>query len=154
MPDLLQPRQHFEAVDVRHHQVEHEQIDLLALDRRQRFGAVANRHHAMAVTRQRRRQHAAQVVIIFGHENRRAAAPGERQADLAQQAIVPFALRDTDTSIGSRVSRLRIGRARHDDDRDVGEAVLLPQAIDEAQPSMPGIIKSTVITSGRAVRAI
>ena len=51
--------QHFEAVDVRHDQIEHQQIDLIALDRGQRFGAVASRHHAMAVACQRCRQHAA-----------------------------------------------------------------------------------------------
>ena len=44
----------------------------------------------------------------------------------------PSPLAITDTSIGQLARRLRVGGARHDDDRNVGQAFFLAQLLDEA----------------------
>ena len=70
MARFPEPAGQFIAVHVRHHDVGYHQIDMLLLQKLQRFLAVRRRHRAVAVLLQHRSHQAAQLFIVLGDQNR------------------------------------------------------------------------------------
>ena len=58
-----------QAVDVRHHDVEHQEIGVVARDRVERLGAVLGEQHAVALEAQDSLERVAQPLVVLGDED-------------------------------------------------------------------------------------
>ena len=72
---LLEPRQHRGPVEVRHHDVEEDEVDRLGLEDRERLGSALGHADPMALSREAPRQELAVLLVVVDHQDRGRRAP-------------------------------------------------------------------------------
>ena len=68
---LLEPLQHGRAVEVRHHDVEQDEIDRLAPEERERFAPALGRPDVVTLPREPSREELTVLLVVVDHQDRR-----------------------------------------------------------------------------------